>query len=242
MFKQTELSANILKNNQLPSAITFTSQIIQDVVRLQFRNENNSLANRRPIMLTSSYVNQLSKEIEQLVNNELYSIRTLIKNSLTSSIASNGNSKPNLEEIIAIMETFITSNSASLIEEKIRVEIKIPFRKCKEFKDFFLPISQLFIPIAEYVEHFEIRGRHQSLYHLHAFLTFSKEELLYVCENPIEPCQKTTKEWAAFLLKIYKDITNNHTITYEIDCMDGKLLVANNQIIFQYNTNERMSI
>ena len=69
-------------------------------------------------MLTSSYVNQLSKEIEQLVNNELYSIRTLIKNSLTSSIASNANSKPNLEEIIAIMETFITSNSASLIEEK----------------------------------------------------------------------------------------------------------------------------
>lgn len=223
MFNNTELSKNITKNNQLPTTITLTSKFSQDDVRIQFKNEGIEHTNHRPFMLTTSYVNQFSNEIHELVNKELFSLRALTKEALKS--------KKGIKASVIVNAAVSTSlASDSLIAEKIKVEIKIPFEKCLSFKDFFHPVSQLFIPIAEYVQHFEIKASNYNLYHLHAFLTFSKDEILYVCQNPIAPCNKTKLDWAAFLLKIYEQSLNSHTVTFSIDCMDGKLMLENSLI------------
>ncbi|MGE7843638.1 hypothetical protein ACQKNX_23015 [Lysinibacillus sp. NPDC093712] len=231
MFEQTDLAKNITKNNQLPTNIKLISQLVQDDVRIQFRNEGSDYSKHRPFMLTPSYVDQLSHQIRDLVNNELFGIRALIKDVIKSKKGINS-STVKLNQAQVIVDAAVTSSltSDSLIGEKIMVEIKIPFNKCGSFKDFFHPVSQLFIPIAEFVQHFEIKASNFQLYHLHAFLTFSKEEILYVCQNPIEPCKKTKEEWTSFLLKLYEQTLSSHTITFEVDCMDGKLVLANSLI------------
>jgi len=231
MFNKTDLAKNITKNNQLPTNIKLTSQFLQDDVRIQFKNEGIEYSKHRPFMLTTSYVNQLSDEIRELVNSELFSIRSLINDAFKSKKGNNA-STVKINEALVIVNAAVTTSltSDSLIGEKISVEIKIPFKKCQNFKDFFHPVSQLFIPIAEYVQHFEIKASNFNLYHLHAFLTFSKDEILYICENPIEPCKKTKTEWTAFLLKIYEQSLNSHTVTFDIDCMDGKLIHVNSLI------------
>ncbi|MFJ8519463.1 hypothetical protein [Lysinibacillus xylanilyticus] len=223
MFNNTELSKNITKNNQLPTTITLTSQFSQEDVRIQLKNEGMEYSNHRPFMLTTSYVNQFSNEIQELVNRELFSLRALTNDALKSKKGINAS-----VIVHAGVSTSLTSDS--LIADKVRVEIKIPFEKCSSFKDFFHPVSQLFIPIAEYVQRFEIKASNYNLYHLHAFLTFSKDEILYVCQNPIAPCQKTKANWSAFLLKIYEQTLNSHTVTFSIDCMDGNLILDNSLI------------